>query len=97
VSGVRAETRQPGPVFEGTGRGVLVTKSSCVRQQRNVEVRSDGPRDRITEVVEHLDHRLPDRGRVGVDDVDVAEARVGRVVVDVDERGVRGDTAHATA
>ena len=85
---VSAKARKPGRVIERARRRVLVAEPARVREQRHVKVGGDGGCDRIAEAVEHLDHHLPDRGRFGVDDVDIAEPRVGRMVVDVDEGGV---------
>ena len=97
MTGVGPKSRKPGRIVEGTRRCVLVAKAAGVRQERHVQVGGDGAGNRIAEVVKHLHHHLPDRGRVCIDDVDVAEARVGRMVVDVDERRVRSDAPHSAS
>ena len=63
---------------------VRVLEASGVGDERDVERLGDLGRDLDAEVGEEVGHDLARRGRVGDDQVDVAEARVVVVMVDVD-------------
>ena len=71
-------------------RRVRVLEAARVGDERDVERLGDLRRQRDAELAEHVREHLARRGRVRDDEVDVAEARVVVVVVDVDRerRGV---------
>ena len=74
-----------------------MAEAAGVGEECHVQVGRDRRRHLVAEVVEHVHHHLTDRRRVGVDHIDVAEAGVGRVMVDVDDGRVRRDVLHAAA
>src|ERR1700687_1827056 len=85
---VGTQAGQPGGVVQRARRRVLVTEAAGVGEQGDIEVGRHRLGDRIPEVIEHLHDHLAHRRCLRLDDVDIPEPRVRRMVVDVDDRRV---------
>ena len=71
---------------QGLRRRVRVLEPPGVRDERDVERLGDVRRQFDVELAEHVAQHLARRGCVGDDEIDLAEARVVVVVVDVDRK-----------
>ena len=74
-------------------RRLRVLEPAGIGDERDVQRLGDLRREREVELVEHVGEDLPGRGRIRDDEVDVPEARVVVVMVDVDDERRRVDRA----
>ena len=91
LAGIRSRLDEVGGETESLRGRVRILESARVRDERRVERLGDRRRELQAEQLEDVGEHLSRGRRVGHDQVDVAEARVVVVVVDVDGQRRRGE------